>query len=328
MDGQIRSVEGLRYLSDQNFEDYINWLETTVPWLLKLMDTPRFTKSFVDSFVMSLETASWEFEDVNDGGRGAAYNEAQISLSNRITGMKYLLELISQSHSANDTPVVLDVLAGDGTIARFVDKFLPGQLSIISADLSRLMIDECIRQGLPTIRQNATQSLLANETIDAGLIAYGSHHLDELERKLAVSELHRCLRPGGRIILHDFEEGELFAKWFNHVVHPFSRTGHPHPHFTKSEMSGLLQGAGYKDIEVFEIDDRFTLTGDCEDSARCNAVMHMINMYDLINLPCEEGNIIDSGEAYINEYLGPIEYLRNANEYSFHRSKASMRAWR
>jgi len=177
------------------------------------------------------------------------------------------------------------------------------------------MIDACHALSLPCLRQSATRSFLRDNVLDGVLIAYGSHHLDTNARQLAVGEAHRTLRAGGRLVLHDFEIGGRCVKWFESVVHPYSRTGHPHAHFSRDEMHRLFRSAGFRDVRTCDIDDSFTLRGKSPEEARHNAIMHMYDMYDLIKLADLPGDIAPRLERHIAGTLGPISIRRDGGVY-------------
>ena len=157
--------------------------------------------------------------------------------------------------------------------------------------------------------------MFRDDVLDGVLIAYGSHHLDGNARRLAVREAHRTLRAGGRLVLHDFEIGGRCAKWFDRIVHRFSRTGHPHAHFSRHEMFHLFTSAGFRDVRVFEIHDPFTLHGRSPEEARHNAIMHMYDMYDLIKVADSACDIAPCLERHITETLGPISIRQEEGRY-------------
>jgi ubiquinone/menaquinone biosynthesis C-methylase UbiE len=157
--------------------------------------------------------------------------------------------------------------------------------------------------------------MFRDDVLDGVLIAYGSHHLDGEERQQAVCEAHRTLKAGGRIVLHDFEIGGKSARWFDSIVHPYSRTGHPHPHFSRDEMYDLLRRAGFRNVSVFEIHDPFTLDGASAKEAKRNAIMHMYNMYDLIKIADTPSDIALRLEKHIMRTLGPIQVSQEGDRY-------------
>ncbi|MBB3411929.1 SAM-dependent methyltransferase [Rhizobium sp. BK316] len=307
----------LEYLTGMTFSDYYRTAVTSHPDLCDLLDEDAITGDRLDDYLRVMNSLSWEFEDLADGGRGAAYNVAQKVVGNRQQGMVALLKCFSPSF--RDMPdadtKILDVLGGDGTIARFVHSLDGPRPTIFTADLSRFMVDACMRQGLPCVRQSATRSLFKDNSLDGVLIAYGSHHLADDDRQLAISEAYRTLKPGGRLVLHDFETGGETARWFEEVVHVYSRTGHPHPHFTRPEMWERFSAAGFRDVRVFDLNDPFTLPGATADEAVSNALMHMYHMYDLVKIANGSGDITNRVARCVEQTLGEIHVNKAEDDF-------------
>jgi len=313
-DRQKHSAEdkGDSYIGDLSFTDYYRIIGERFPFMLQLIDAGRVTGPALHRRIKEMNEMSWEFEGQNEGGRGNAYNLAQRNPKNRVIGTLSLLKCFSDDFEKIPGPdkIILDALAGDGTITRLLRTEKLHAPTIISADLSSFMIQSCMEQKFPCIRQSATYGLLKDSVLDGVLIAYGSHHLDGSSRKQAAAEAYRMVRYGGRFVLHDFEEGTAMAKWFDQVVHPFSRTGHPHKHFTRDEMYELLQQAGFKNICVFSMADPFVLEGATPGESRAAALMHVYRMYDLINIAPKLTEALHKLEALIDEFLGGINIER------------------
>jgi SAM-dependent methyltransferase len=302
------------YARNDSLPRYLEYLRSAHPALHGLLSHERCCDA--ERQVATMNTTSWEFEDEQVGGRGSAYNVAQRHADNRTVGMTALLRCFGSGFGLLDqTFRILDVLGGDGTFARFCQGLGRHAPTIYTADISRFMIDACDAQGLPCVRQAATRSLFRDGVLDGVLIAYGSHHLDASARWLAVREAYRTLRPGGHLVLHDFEIGGACAQWFDTVVNPYSRTGHPHKHFSRQEMLELLHGTGFRDVRVFEIRDPFTLHGSSAERARRHAIMHMYDMYDLIKIADAPRDVVPVVERHITETLGPISIWRDDDRY-------------
>ncbi len=297
------------YIGEQTFANYKRSVDEHFPFLLSMIDPSHTTGSSFRDYVNEMNEISWEFEDQDEGGRGVAYNLAQRNPRNRIVGTLSLLRCFSENFNEVPGPdkIILDALAGDGTITRLLQTEKLRAPTIISSDLSSFMVKSCIAQRFPCIRQSATRSLLRDSVLDGVLIAYGSHHLDKLARKQATAEAYRTLKIGGRYVLHDFEVGAATANWFDKVVHPFSRTGHPHAHFTRDEMQSLLQGAGFKNIQVFSMADPFILEGATPEEARVAALMHVYRMYDLVKVAPTLTEALHRLETYVDDVLGGIQ---------------------
>lgn len=293
------------YIGESSFADYLEYVQGRHPFLARMIAArpgPKLT-----AYVAEMNALSWEFEADAGGGRGNAYNTAQMVAGNRSAGMATLLSMFGEEGAMPGRGrIVLDALAGDGTVSRFAAT-LAGAPTLISADISALMVQSCMEQGLPCVRQSAAQSLLRDDVLDGVLIAYGSHHLDAAARRAAAAEAMRTLKPGGRLVLHDFEVGGPVDAFFREVVHPYTATGHPHPHFTRGEMRDLLEGAGFRDIRVIEMDDPFLIPGLTAEGARAGMLAHLWHMYGLIKLGCETAAERDDLEARVAATLGRID---------------------
>lgn len=302
------------YVNGCSFEEYLDYLRHGHPELYDLLSHERCCDA--ERHIQKMNMISREFEDEKVGGRGLAYNVAQKSADNRKVGMTTLLKCFCSSFEVPGQGFrILDVLGGNGTFARFCKTLGHHTPTIYTADISKFMIDACHAQALPCVRQSATRSLFRDNVLDGVLIAYGSHHLDSNARRLAVREAHRTLRAGGRLVLHDFEIGGRCAKWFDSIVHPYSRTGHPHAHFSRQEMFHLFTSAGFHDVRVFEIHDPFTLHGSSPEEAKHNAIMHMYHMYDLIEVADSACDIAPCLERHITETLGHISIHQEEGRY-------------
>ena len=304
----------VQYLSGYAVEEYLDCLRRDDPTLYDLLSPDRCGDA--EDYIIEMNSHSWEFESEETGGRGLAYNHAQKSATNREAGMTTLLKCLSPSAEIPGPDFrILDVLGGDGTLARFCRTLGRHSPTIYTADISKFMIDACRAQSLPCIRQSATRSLFRDNVLDGVVIAYGSHHLGDDERPAAVREARRTLKPGGRLVLHDFEIGGKCANWFDTVVHPYSRTGHPHRHFSRQEMSDLFTAAGFRDVGVFEIEDPIALQGNTPENAKHNAIMHMYDMYDLIKVADSRAEVVPRLERHISETLGPISVSGGGGRY-------------
>lgn len=308
------------YIDTLTFKDYLQDLRERWPDLYTLLDPARIDDDAIARYLDEMNRLSWEFEGNEIGGRGAAYNKtnlAQQNYDNRSVGMISLIKCFSPAYDAIPGADfrILDVLGGGGTVARFFTTLGVHAPTIVTADLSNLMISACRAKHLPYIRQSAGRSLFRDDALDGVLIAYGSQLLDLETRQLAVSEAHRTVKPGHRLVLHTFEIGDRVANFFDEVVHPYSRTGHPNAHFTRPGLLELLTRAGFRDIRLFEMADPFVLRGATPEEARRNAIRHVYGMYDLIKVAGSDAGVEAALEPLIEKTLGPISISRERDHY-------------
>jgi len=293
------------YLPGYDFKQYLETIGTMHPFVVDLIDQERGLHG--DGYSEMLNKISWEFESGDKSGRGEAYNRAQMSADNHGIGIIALMGCFSANNQIPDESfVILDALAGDGTVSRYLRSTEGPCPTLISADMSGFMVEACLRQGFPCIRQSATQSLLKDEVLDGVLIAFGSHHIDNRGRQVACAEAFRTLKPRGRLVLQDYEIGGTMEKWFKNVVDPFSSTGHDHPHFSREEMFSLLVRAGFRDVRVFDMGTPLTWSGQTASEAVLNAVSNMYYTFDLTKISNDPSQIISRTETYIRNTLGDI----------------------
>lgn len=251
----------------------------------RLLD--RLDQDLVAAWAEDLRRAAGGRDDFGPaaaGGRGERYVRAQQDrLMTRAHGIDQLLRLICDPAEQRGQ-VVLDLLGGDGLVRRVAGRTGHHGLSIMTCDLSPLMVEAAWEAGLPAVLQSASRLLFRSGSVDGVLLAYGTHHLPESDRLLAAEESLRVLRPGGVFVMHDFEVGGPMDVWFEQVVDRYSATGHRFAHFTREELTACLDKAGFEDVRVVELADPYRVVADSPRAAELGMGRYLLDMYGLVGL--------------------------------------------
>ena len=153
---------------------------------------------------------------------------------------------------------------------------------LITNDISSHMFRSAGLWGFPT-REDARllPRTFREGSLDGVLFAYGTHHVTSLDEAFRASL--DVLRPGGSIVVHDFlDEGQV-GRWFHGVVDRHSRTGHAFPHLGPVQLAVSLYLAGFRGVELYEMEDPFVFSVP-EGSpalARDVAFTYLLGMYGM-----------------------------------------------
>jgi SAM-dependent methyltransferase len=271
-----------QYVPGLTVEDYVSLIEKRFP---AFADKLWFGRNGAAEAIDDLSQCTNEFETDADTGRGTSYRRAQRNRMVRAQGIHTLFTLAAGVPSVAQIHrrwTALDVLGGDGLLAHVIKVMAPHtENAVITSDMAGHMIVEALRAGLPAIRQRAQFLFLRDETIDAVLLAYGTHHITPGDRPLACQEAARVLRPGGKLVLHDFEQGSPVALWFSEVVHRYSRAGHQYDHFSIAEMERYFEFAGLRSVTLRRIYDPLVISGGSPAEARSLIADYLLAMYGL-----------------------------------------------
>lgn len=144
-----------------------------------------------------------------------------------------------------DVGRVLDVGGGTGRASRALS--VPERVVV---DASAGMLREARRRGLHAVRADAAALPVQDGAVDAALVVDSLHHV--ADREAAVREAARAVRPGGVVVVQEFDPttvlGRLLAAW-EHLV-GFDSTFDP-----PAALREVLAAAG---LEVTTLDEGFS----------------------------------------------------------------------
>ncbi|MEU9135614.1 class I SAM-dependent methyltransferase [Streptomyces sp. NPDC048404] len=266
---------------EADMADHLNRLGVAAPDLHACVDPARAL-----AWARLAETGDFrdDFGEDGAGGRGSSYIRAQArNLTARAQGIQHLLSLVP-ARTDGRPAVVVDVLGGDGLVRRVADARGLTGLSVLTCDASPYMVRAAWAADCPALVQRADRLLMRDGSVDAVLVAYGSHHIAADDRAELVHEAYRVLRPGGVLLLHDFLVGSPMDTWFRDVVDPYSRTGHAFDHFTREEMWGYLTKAGFESGEVTAMADPYVATAVTAREAELELGRYLLDMYGLAGI--------------------------------------------
>ena len=264
---------------------YLEECKQRHPRLFARLDLSRGGVAEVDALYAGLGRASTHFESKLDGGRGDAYRAAQnVDYRSRARGFLRILDLATAGAPNPAGLVVLDSLGGNGTMTRIVSACRPLDTIpyIVTNDASARMIESAWAQGLPAIRQPLQNLMWFRDcAFDAVIVAYGTHHIPSVERATAIAEAYRVLRPGGRVLLQDFEIGCPTTHWYSDTLHRYTQTGHEFDYFKRSDFERLLTTAGFRDVETLDVYDPIIAYGDTANAARVAVLRYVLTLFAL-----------------------------------------------
>ena len=121
---------------------------------------------------------------------------------------------------------ILDVGCGTGTLLRIAASELAGSLQLYGVDAANEMVAYARRKaeakGVPMELQVASANHLpyADSSFDVVFCTFVIHHLQAKSAPVALHEIRRVLRPGGRLVVADFCKPRirLSLPWLLHAA--------------------------------------------------------------------------------------------------------------
>ena len=169
---------------------------------------------------------------------------------------------------------VLDLASGTGDLIRLMQPLVgPGGL-VLHTDINAAMLAEgrnaLLDHGVvtPTTQCNAEALPFADKSFDAVTIAFGLRNVTH--KALALAEMHRVLKVGGRALVLEFSRPNPLLKvpydWYSFNILPklgakiagdeasyqyLAESIRMHP--PQDELKAMFEAAGFKRVEYFNL---------------------------------------------------------------------------
>ena len=196
-----------------------------------------------------------------DTGAVRAYDCMSHWLPHKV--MQYLVVRELRKYQPEGT--VLDIGCGPGQLAIFLGKRLPG-LKILGLDVNADMIAAARKHGLDTSVGNIDFYLgdvhllpFEDDSIDLVVSTFSLHHWQNAA--VALREIRRVLKPGGRLLLVDLRRD--CRRWFYYAMKFIQQflapadtrrtngaVGSIYASYTPGELSGLLASVPFGSARI------------------------------------------------------------------------------
>ncbi|HEV8061332.1 MAG TPA: class I SAM-dependent methyltransferase [Gemmataceae bacterium] len=145
---------------------------------------------------------------------------------------------------------ILDIGCGTGSFAARLLESRP-QASVCGLDLSAGMLTQCHRRlhaaegRLQLVRGDSQRLPFADNTFDALTCSHSFHHYPRQD--LVAAEMHRVLRPGGRLFIVDGDRDRLWGRLVYDVV-VVAMEGAV-KHLSRAAFRALYAHAGFVNVQ-------------------------------------------------------------------------------
>ncbi len=179
------------------------------------------------------------------------------------------LNLMVETVDPSKEQVIIECGTGNGYLTFPLAKRLGNKGKLITYDIIEENLksvnerNKNLKYPIQTEKQKLSYSFDLPDNYADKIVSIATfHHYDNITEKTGISgrtkaltEFHRVLKKGGKVILADVEEETISAKYFRSINSPTycSPNGHPHAFLSLKEIRDLCAKIGFK-IESLTIE--------------------------------------------------------------------------
>ena len=158
-----------------------------------------------------------------------------------------------------DAGTVLDIGCGFGLFSLYYAQVLPGA-SFQGVDLSArrvaLATEAARRLGLANAAYAVgdARGYRVEGTLAAAYMLDIVHHIPPETVEPLLAELHKAIRPGGRLIVKDVDTQPAYKRWFTHALDLLMSPRGVIHYWPAGELQGLLQRIGFRVFRHLMVD--------------------------------------------------------------------------
>ncbi len=178
-------------------------------------------------------------------------------LMNVITGGTYpfFIRRVVRDMAIQPEDAILDLGSGSGRNACLMTRYLSDEGRIVGLDIGPEMLEQARRrcQHLPNVtmeKQRIEEPLPYRDEFDKVFISFVLHGFVQEDRLRIVDNVYRALRPGGQLLILDYDEFEPEQSFwpvrfaFRHIECPLATD------FVRRDWRAVLWQQGFDDFQV------------------------------------------------------------------------------